>query len=540
MFRRIGRARLWFGAIVLAYAVLLAVYADLAPFYDGGIYYAGIKRLIMEPFRWELLHMEWHISTVYTLLMAWSQLLYQGAVVPLYATNMVLALFAAWTLYKLLGLLAGKHTTEAERMACAAIYALMPVFVVHLFHINLDIGLSFFFVPFLYFLLKKQPWPAMAFGTAMMLTKETGVLVYLLTAALYLTIYVLRPAHDPRAAMRALLNRWHLLVPPAIFGLYYGAYRLFSPQTIGHWGEGNVGNLALFFDFNPADGGKLSFLFNLYALNFNWLLSLILIAFALRMLWRWCFGLPQRRSPATRAADALFLTLLLLGITYITTRVTPWNNPRYVLVGFPVLIALAHHCLIELVPAARIRTALLGIILALMLMANVSTIDPVSRAFYGTIPFGEHQWLNMTSRLGPAWLRRDPQAYNLEFFELHYAAAQAFAFMQPPPNAVVAAGPAANFYLANRLTPDTFHPTVREENTAHLHLLDLPEYMTPDLLMPRLPPEQPSVWYLAFPNLDNAPHLQTMVQHYRLRDIRAFGRRGYEVMLYTFERPDEN
>lgn len=536
--RRIGAMRLWFLGIVGAYALLLALYADLTPFYDGGIYYASVRRLLVEPFRWELLHMEGHPSPVYTLLMAWSQFIDHGAAVPLYATNMALALVAAWSFYRLLEWLTGAATSVHERMIATAMYALMPVFVVHLFHINLDIGLSLFFVPFLSFLLRGKPWPAMAFATAMMLTKETGVLVYLLTAALYLVVYVLRPAGSPAKAWHAARPHWPLLVPPALFGLYYGAYRLFSPHTLGHWGEDTVRGIGLFFDFNLAEGGMLSTLFNLYGLNFNWLLSLVLAAAAGRALWRWCFGLPRERSTATRATDALFLMLTLIGITYVVTRVRPWNNPRYVLVGYPVLIALAHLYLIDLLPARRIRTAFLGITLSLMLVTNAATIDPASRAFYGTIPFGEHAWLDMTSRLGPEWLRRDPQAYNLEFFELHYAAWEAFAAMRPPAGAVVMAGPAADFFFANRLMPDSYRPTLREDGTLPLRLLDVSEDMQPDRLLPLLPPEQRQAWYLAFPNLDNALFLPIMGRHYRLADTQVFGRRGYRLVLYTFDLPE--
>lgn len=535
--RMINPARLWFIGIAAMYLFLLATYADFTPFYDGGIYYFSILRLVSEPFHWELLHMEGHPSPVYTMLMAWSQFIRQGATIPMFATNMVLALFAAWTFYKLLGLLTRNSTTETERMIAAGIYALMPVFVVHLFHINLDVGLSFFFVPYLYYLLKGRPWLATLFGTAMMLTKETGVLVYLLTAGLYLVIYVLRPAGSPLKALKAVMHRWQIFLPGILFGLYFGSFRLLAPQSLAHWGSGTVEKISMFLDFNLNDGSMQSFLFNLYGLNFNWLFSLVLAAYAVRMLWRWSFGLPQRRSIATRAIDALFLVLLLVGITYVTTRVRPWNNARYMLVGYPVLIILAYHCLVELVSVRKIREALLGMTFSLMLLANVATVDPVSRAFYGTIPFGEHQWLDMTSKLGPHWLRRDPQAYNLEFFELHYSTHRALASIRPPENSLIAAGPAADFFFANRLLPDTFRPTLRQEGTVTLRILDRPEEMVPERLEQHLSPEQSHVWYLSLPNLDDNQFLPIFIENYRLAGVQSFGRRGYEVMLHRFERP---
>ncbi len=529
----------WLAAMTIVYTALVAAFSGLVPFYDGGIYYASIERLVNQPFQWAHLHMEGHPSPVYALLMAWSQYWWQGAVVPMFATNAVFALFATVMMFKLLQQMFGRTITTLECCLGASLYGLMPVLLVHMFHINLDFGLSVFLVPYLYFLLNKRLWLAALFATAMMLTKETGVLIYTLVVGMYAVLFVARPAKSITGAIRSLCRQYTLFVPGLLFIVYYGSYRLFSATTLAHWGSGTVDqNVSkTLLNFNLSDQSILSFLGNIFIINFNWLLTAIIVACLLRRLWRWAFGLNTNRTAGVRLDDLIFLTVLCVGITYITTRVRPWNNPRYVLAVFPLLVPLTVYCLSELTPLRRIRETVLGIILCLTIVSGWRTVDPVSKAFYGTIAFGSHDWLNMTSMIGPSWLRRDPQAYNFEFFQLYYAAREAIKDIRPPKNAVILTGPAADFYFANWLDRQTLLPTLGMQNAERLFFVDFAEEQRPQRLIPRLPHNQEYIWFLAFPNLNNMQFLPRVSRDYKLLGAKLYGHSGYEMMLFTFERP---
>jgi len=534
-----GRAPLlWVLAVAAVYMFVLAAYHDVTPFYDGGIYYASIQRLVTLPFQWVHLHMEGHVSPVYTMLISWSQFIDQGAVLPMYATNLALMLFAAVMMYKLLSLLFGSVARPLELMLGASIYGAMPVLVTHAFHINLDFGLSIFLVPYLYFLLGGKYWRAAVFAVAMMMTKETGVLIYLVIVSLYAFLYITRPAGSFKNALNAVVHNYTVLVPAGVFTLYYGAFRLFAPASQAHWGQDSVDSNVMhtLLDFNLADSGIRSFLSNIFIINFNWLLTLVVAVFLFHRAWRWMFGLEKNPLHGINKRDLIFLILALLGLIYITTRIRYWNNPRYVLAVFPVFIPLAFYCLIDLVRSAKIRASLLGIALGLIMIANITTIDPVSRAVYGTIPFGEHQWLNMTSMIGPPWLRRDQQAYNLEFLELHYATTEAWKDIEPPANAVILAGPMADFYVSNRIMPGTFHPTLRLEGSQPLRVLDQLEQMKPENITAHLG-DQPFIWYMKFPNLDDEQFLPVLTSNYELLSKNKYGRRGYTIDVLTFVRP---
>ncbi len=529
----------WLTTMTLVYIGLVAAFSGLVPFYDGGIYYASIERLVNHPFTWANLHMEGHPSPVYALLMAWSQFMWQGAVIPMFATNAALALFATVMMFKLLQQMFGRTATTLECCLGASIYGLMPVLLVHMFHINLDFGLSVFLVPYIYFLLNKRLWLAAICATAMMLTKETGVLIYTLVVGMYAILFVARPAKSMTKALWSLCKQYALFVPGLVFIAYYGSYRLFSATTLAHWGSGTVDqNLSkTLLSFDLSDQSILSFLANIFIINFNWLLTAIILACLMRRLWRWTFGLDTKRVPGVQLDDLIFLSVLCIGIAYITTRVRPWNNPRYVLAVFPLLVPLTVYCLSELTTVRRIREIILSIILCLTVLSGWRTIDPVSKAFYGTITFGNHDWLNMTSMIGPAWLRRDPQAYNFEFFQLYYAAREVIKDLRPPENAVILTGPAADFYFANWLNRETLLPTLGIENAQRLFFVDYAEGQRPQALLPRLPQNQEHIWFLSFPNLDNMQFLPRVSRDYRLLGAKRYGHYGYEVMLFTFERP---
>lgn len=524
---------LWLGAVALLYIGLVIVYKDLSPFYDGGIYYSNITRLITTPFSWVHLHMERHISPFYTLLIALPQMLDQGNMVLIYATNFSLALMAVASLYFLMRHMLGAIASEEELILAASIFALTPVFLVHAFHLNLDFPLAAFFVPFVLFLMLRRPWIAGAFALAMMFSKETGVYVYSLTIGLYLLLYVLLPASSVKGFFRNIRNELWMLIPIVLFEVYKKTFELLAIDA-GYWHQGDT--FPALFDFNIFDPSLQAFLGNIFLLNFHWIPSLTIALCACVSLVCLLRGGKHILPKGINKTDVLFTVLLLLGLAYLTSRVRPWNNPRYVLVAFPILFIVMQISLVVLVRSVRIRLAVLSTTLVFVALSTVKTIDPISKLFYGTIPFGNHQWLNMTSKLGPEWLRRDPQLYNLEALQLHYALADLFADIRPVSDMVIIGGRAFNFFIAYRMDQTTFHPTWKLENSIPIRWIDDLELLSPQRLS-EVQREQKTVVFVAFPNLDNEQHLAVLRQHYTEVGVKQYGRGGYTISAYTFTMP---
>jgi hypothetical protein len=531
----------WILGISAAYTLLLWMYRDFTPFYDGGIYYQRVLELVTGEFNWLEFHLERHISPIYSLFLAWSQLIDQGNLIPMYATNMALVIFATFMFYKLLDHLFGKHSSRAELMLVASIYPAMPVLTVHLFHFNLDIGLTVFFIPYVYFLLKGRLWWAALFGVCMMLSKEPGVLIYLIIAALYSVIYIARPAKSLKGAFRNVQKRYVAYVPGVVFAIYYAIVKFGGIMQEAAWGTEKVDShvFHLLTDFNLADKTIQSFLADIFILNFNWLPTLAIILFLVRKSFHWSTGSDKKETSVLRSADALFLILLFIGLVYVVTRFRAWNNARYVLVSYPALLLIAYCSLRMLISSTRMRMVSISITLLLIISANWSTFDPVSKAVFGTIPFGRHAWLDMASLMGQAGTARDQQAYNLEFLELHYAMHEALKNIRPPNDSVFLGGPFSDYYYTNRYIPETYQPTYRQKNAAWLRVIDNPDLMVPNELTPLIG-NQPNIWFLALPNLYNDTYMRIITEHYRVRNIRTYGRRGYSIGVVTFDRDPIN
>lgn len=519
------------------YTGLLVGYRHYTVFYDGGIYYSNITRLLFEPFRWDLLHMEQHPSVPYTLLIAAGQWLDHGNMVLLVATNLALAAWAAAAFHSLLRRLFGTLATSAELGLCTLLLAFTPVLVVHAFHLNLDYPLMVFFVLFLKTLHRGSRWLTVAAGLLLLLTKETSALYYAATVSLYLLCYVLRPSRSIRTGLTGVCRQWHLFLPGAIYVLYQRVFWHFVPNAL-YWGNAHGIHpehrlWEVFADTNLSDPGIQSYLVNIFVLNFHWLLLLFILAWAARELGCWLVGQKLAWPSALKHHDVLFHALLLLALAYGITRVRPWNNPRYALVAYPVLVIVAEYALIILIRRPIVRIGALAVTLSVVILSNVRTFDPVSQAFYGTIHYGSHAWLNMTSRLGPEEVHRDMQAYNLELLELDFMMDEALRDLRPRPGEILLASPWANFFLPDRIDPESGRNSWRIDGTYAIRWNDNLRDFVPQVL-PLVLGTQRVFHFFAFPNLNNDESLALLLADNHLLRAREYGRQGYTMKVYSF------
>lgn len=525
------------------YVFLLVRYRHFEPFYDGGIYYRkNIVELLLQPFQWYLLHMEQHPSVPYTLLIAAGQWLDQGNMILLLATNLALAVLAAGVFYAYLRRLFGKLATPFELWLCTLLLALNPVLLVHAFHLNLDYPLVLFFVMFLYALRRDSPWLVIVTGLLLLFTKEMSALYYAAAIGLHLLYYVLQPSGSLRSAGVAVCRRWYLLAPGAVYAAYHKLFWFLNPDA-PYWGavfgfhpERRLGQI--FVDTNLNDPSMQSFLVNIFLLNYLWILSSVILLWAACALGRWSVGRKALWLPSLKRRDVLFHILLLAALAYGVTRVRPWNNPRYALVAYPVLIVVAEYALIVLIRRPAFRIAALAATLALTIPSNFRTIDPLSKKIYGLIRYGNHDWLNMVSIMGPEGVHLDMQAYNLELLELDFMMDEALRDLRPQQSELLLVSPLANFYLPDRIDPESGRNSWRLDGTGMVrwngNINDFRPETLPNILGP-----QRVFHYLAFPNLRNDESLAILSAHNRIVQIREYGREGYTMKVYTFMRNPE-
>ncbi len=515
--------------VIVILFIMVAMVLDTSPVWDSASYYRCIREATKGLFRLRYFRCSDHSSLVYAMLVGFTQYLSFGNVKLVYIVNALLAAASAAAFYRLLILLLRNALSEYERSLIVGLSVLSPVFFAHLLHINLDFGLTCFFILFLSFLLHRHFWMAAAAGTALVFTKETGMAAYVAVIGLYACIFTFSECR---------LGRWRqttlrflpLLIPGLLTALYFfilyrkGWQSLWSPD-IPH---------PFSFGFNLADRAIQVYLFDLFGLNFQWLLTAtVCVAIVLAGVR---FLINRRHpSPKVDLRSWLFICLLFLPILIIVTRFRLWNNPRYVLLGSPLLLLVFAAAVASLSSKTIVRSIPLSIIAALIFLSNFRTIDPLSKAYFGTFRFGSHSLLILTSLTLidiNQWYGRDDLVYNLEYRNLLDLSSDAYIAVKPTAKTLFLVGKWGNFFFPPVVDPQTFRAGTNFRRSFMPLTLSSTDGLTPETIKTQTP--EPYFYFIAYPNLFNALGLSALSSRFPLTDTRIFARDGYEIALYTF------
>jgi hypothetical protein len=157
--------------------------------------------------------------------------------------------------------------------------------------------------------------------------------------------------------------------------------------------------------FHYDDRVRAALLFG-WVLNFQWVATLLLLAFA---------ALAHRRRaliPPPDRRHTLLLALLMSG-TLCHYALLPAHSPRYLLPFYGVFLLLLFQLLTVAAVSGRSRITLLVMILGLSFPALYRSIDPVTSWQFGTFRFGKHDMYRMTSiARGCCGYGRDQLVYN--------------------------------------------------------------------------------------------------------------------------------
>lgn len=535
--RRRGRDILPLAIIAAAYVALLLPYLRFIPFWDGAAYFLCVTDAVRaDVFSLTNFHCAGHLSTVYLLLLGVTQYLDLGNITPVHLVNMLIGLGGIWGVS---AILRSVHNGDQQHDAVSlwlttAIYAVMPLSVAHVLHVNLDFPVLSFFAIFLACLLRRYRTGAILAGVAMIFSKETGAAIYIATSALFILFQVVRLDGTLRDTGRKMLRLTYLAIPGAILVGYYSYFRFTSSRDLTWSGSSPQEALSTALNFNLANEGFRALLLDIFVLNFHWIPSAAILAFLLHR----TFALLTRRhdahglSPEARRLR-VFSFLLLLAAAYVVTRIRPWNNARYVLAAYMPLIVCFSVALQSLLRSTLVKRGILVGLLLLVFASNFRTIDPVSRAVYGTFRFGSHTMLDMSKMIGPRWSRRDQLVYNLEFTKLFQLERHIFAAIRPTRSTVILTGAYGVFLLPPYVDDTSFEPTLRHENSIPLQMIDALEDMTPKRLRVMLEINEPFT-FIEYPIFDNTGIFSYLTEHYPLIETRTYDVDGYTARLHTF------
>jgi hypothetical protein len=520
------------GWILLLFLAVTVPRAGAVPMWDSRIYYDGcLMPALAEPadlFDLLKLNCFGHPSMLYMILLAPGQLLSPGSAVLLNLTNIGLGCLAIGAFWAIAAALLPGPAWRRERCLATGLFAVWPAAVGTCLNMTPDYGVLVFFLLTLALLLGDRVGAAALAGLFLVLSKESGVLLYGALLAIFSAVVFFQRKRPVRERWRDLAGRWILGAPAGLYVLVF-AWSLTRNRTAVWGGSGTLARtLKRFVFFDPAEIFVGPYGPAIWVLSFSWILTIFAVAAAVRLSVSGPARAALRSLPISRRT-LICLSLLFAAVPYILTRFETYTNVRYLLPIAPLLILAFLISLSVLFSRPLPRQAILGITLVLLLASDFRTLDPISRAVWGTFPFGKHDLLRMTSWMNECCgYSRDQLVYNLEYLKIDQLQSAVFHDIRPTVRTALVADPMADWFLAGRITPDGAR-SLKMFGTTRVH------YVGSRLLESRRPPPE-TAYFVAFPNFDNGPEFQRLRRHYQVTTTKSYEIGGYGLPVTTLRR----
>jgi hypothetical protein len=364
-------------------------------------------------------------------------------------------------------------------------------------------------------------------GTAMVFSKETGVLLYGVLLCCYAVWRLVKRGHARPAAMRVLGPAVTTAIPLVAFAVYLVEFRFSHPGEMALWSVAQNRSLWQELLIPRADVYVLGYFAMILVLSFAWIpSSWVVVDLGIAVAGR------LRRAPRRWIAGAdpgvlSFLTVFVVATTIALTRFVTFSNVRYVAPAIGLLPILAYASLARLRVPSAVRRALLVVYATLLAVSATRTIDPISRAIWGTFQFGTHTMLDMTGLTHECCgAGRDQLTYSLEFARLPILMDSALAQMAPDSDTVIGVPANMNWHTIGSLDRKSRHRTLRPVDAI------MPRVMTrPAIAQAGDRPR--TVFYFAMPNARDPDALEILSQWYDIGPEQRFADDGYALSVYN-------
>lgn len=500
---------------------------DFVPIFDGRIYADCVVRSVLEGPSLTTLRCSDHPTYAYHLwLWAWSALV-PGSATMLALSSIVLGVLALTAFYGIARYYGPAPAERTEVILLTAAAGLAPALVANVVQTNPDYGVWAFFVLTLAALLRGRFKTMIAWGVCLVLSKESGLLVYAIMLACYGAAFVTREKSawpDKRAKLLALAPA----VIPMVCYFAIGKLRPVAASVDANRGVGIAwdqvydGLWRQFLSFSFLDNVWPATLAVIFVMSFAWVPTVIVWQRWLRRGARWLFRLDDAREES--AAKDVFLTWLFVFVALALTRYRTYVNPRYFLPVTPLLFLVAWRALGSSASRAKLRSAGIAVFCCLQLVSLYRTADPVATSVFGTFDFGAHRLLLVTSLTKECCGHgRDQLVYNLQFMKLATLTEKVF---QELPGLPIAADNYGDFHLHDELEPKTRGRTLDPS---------APKTVLLTLWRMRNQPLPPEIWFIDYPHIPSAD-LEQWLRAYDKVETRTFEDGGYTLPVHRLRR----
>lgn len=531
-----GRDRLVALAVIAAgLAVMIVPELGYVPLWDGRVYANCVFEAAFSGVTMESLRCAGHPSQGWAAVLVVPQLFSPGSVALLHATNLVLGVIAAAAFRVALARVFPEPSLARELDIVAAAAAWQPVVVSTLLQPNVDFGVyAFFFVALAGLLSPGRAGTAVALagGTLLVFSKETGVAAYGLAVAAALYVAYRRHARPLRAQAGPLVRRGAVLaLPVALFVAHVAAWDAEhgSSAIWKHGWQRSTADGFKFFDL--SDPIFVSYAAGLFVMGFMWVAWAPVAMDGLRGLARMARRRPSRPVPGADPVVLAALVTMTVLLTYVLTSFRTWSNLRYFAVLYPLFLMLTYVSVLRLGVPARARVAGLVALAALLVVADYRSVDPVSRAVYGTFDTGVRRMYRMSSITGEfEGPGRDQLVYNLEFTGYHHVQDALFARLRPTDSTVIATPRQVRWNIWSQLEVGTWRRTMRRDRVFS------PVYADEVDVAARGSRE---AWFLDFSNRSYTDHaMATLLPRYAVTDSMVVESHGQRVVAHHLVRQE--
>ncbi len=514
-----------FWLLLIVFAGIPLLYFSYIPIWDGWQFSRCYMRSALEGSA----DCERHSAFLHTFLFSLTQRIDLGNFQLIYAMNLLFGIAGLISFRSLLGCLFGSRLSPANLTLLTFCFGLNPVFLVHVIQPCLDFTLPILLVMVLLSLFKSRFYYAAAAGVLTVFTKESGFMLYGVSVFLFIPLMILNNPSFLKEKIKFVRKAGVLIIPIMLFAIYM----VLVPYTQigGSWTEGIMKMLR----FYVLDKVMLAQLISLFVINFNWLISAIILiniaVMGVTYFFKSLTHAPRRRTVFNNGYEGVYFYILFVAIVYFLTRIPFVNNPRYMLPALPILIVLFGGSLLNVLRKQSLITIMLTVFLTLLTVSSFRTVDPVSKKIMGTFEFGSHELLHMSKYDPPVHgYGRDHLVYNFEFTQFHYITEKI----------INRFGWARVFIVAPGLTwlPDFGAFDTRTGHRAIVGggLKSLRFYYSDRIISNEITPEE--FYYISYPNYDkfgiNARERDELSRTYDLKNIITVENDGYSIDVYRY------
>ena len=544
--------------LIIVYVYVRSFYWNCPPVWDGMAYFSGLLNATRATFDILNYCVDGHLTQAFLLIMGLPFKLFKQ---DFYLFNVWLTLFGIISLvafYNLASFFFKNYLSKIELVLVTTLFAFHPSVLSSMINFNIDIGVLTFFMLYWLYLLRRKRMIATAFAFLLAFSKETSMLLIILPflfCLLFETSSVSTPwlSELSKYFYSSSKEKVKVLVPlPVVFHLlvkqfseriiwikkhivilivpYFSlvifiSYKVFIRHQPAFWTNLSDSNMTTILNYFSGDGRMINYLGLIFVINFNWILSIILIALiALSIIYRKTIKNKNQLKPA------VLLLLLFIFLVFILTLVRSWSDVRYLTIIIPITIL----CIIQILSLFSFpRLARLSVIVLLLILfswENIRTVDPLSKALFGTFNFGNHEMLYISKRTNetPGSYGRDELVYKLEFLKIRQLLNKIFEDIQPNSQTCFISNGDASWMTLTTMDDNYKMAIVGEHLFSPLFLLK------EDILKPnRLPAD---VYLLDYPNSDNTDESTLLNGQYSKSEVKVYDIDGYQMKVVHYKK----